>query len=329
MDRFKALRIHESDGRPSPRLETLGLDDLSAGAVVIRGEWSSVNYKDALAITGAGKIMRRFPLVAGVDVAGRVLSSDDDRYSEGDPVLVVGCGLGETRDGGFSELTRVPADALVPIPPGLSTREAMAIGTAGFTAALALDRMEHNGQHPDLGPLLVSGATGGVGSLAISMAAGLDYRVTALTGKVEAAEYLEALGASEIIDRREITPGTRPLERAIWGGAIDSLGGPLLGWLTRTTVPHGNIACIGLAAGIELETTVMPLILRGVNLLGINSVDVPLKLRTSVWRRLAGDLRPAHLERIVTREIGLEDLADAARAWVDGKITGRAVVRLS
>jgi NADPH2:quinone reductase len=297
--------------------------------LVIRGAYSSINYKDALAATGKGKILRRHPLVAGVDISGTVQSSADPRFKTGDPVVVVGCGLGETTDGGFTEVARVRADAVTPLPEGLDLRSAMAIGTAGFTAGLALHRMEQNDQRPELGPIAVTGATGGVGSVAIDIFSRHGYAVTALTHKDGAAAYLQSLGAREVQLISTLQLGARPLEKAIWGGAVDNLGGSVLGWLTRTTVPFGNIASIGLAAATELHTTVLPFILRGVSLLGINSVEVPRALRLLVWQRLGTDLKPAHLDRIVSREVTLDDLPACFDAYIAGRITGRTIVRLA
>jgi len=329
MKPFKAFRIHSEDGRHvEARLEDITLDDLSDGDVVIRGAWSSVNYKDALAATGAGRILRRFPLVGGVDIAGTVVSSSDPRVAVGEQVIVNGCGLSETHDGGFAEYARVRGEWTTPMPDGLDARTAMGLGTAGFTAALAIHRMEQNGQTPAGGPIAVDGATGGVGSMAIDMLSRRGYRVTALTSKTTATQYLENLGATEILNVTELELGDRPLEKAIWGGAIDNLGGDVLAWLTRTTKSCGNIASIGLVAGIELQTTVMPFILRGVSLLGINSVEVPRDLRITVWNRIAGDLAPAHLDAIVKREVTLADLPRIFADYIDGNVTGRTVVRL-
>lgn len=328
-ERFDALRVHRSDaGDVEARLEQVGLDDLAPGEVVIAAQFSDINYKDALAVTGAGRIMRRFPLVGGIDVAGEVVSSDDHRYRTGEAVLVTGCGLGEDRDGGYSEYVRVPGDAVVPLPPGLDAWHAMCLGTAGFTAALAIHRMEHNGQRPDGGPVAVTGATGGVGSIAVDMLAGRGYEVVAVTGKDSADEYLRELGAARVLRRDEIDLGQRPLEKAQWAGAIDNVGGELLTWLTRTTNWWGNIASIGLAASPEVHTTVMPFILRGINLLGINSVATPRELRLAVWQRIATDLAPRHLERIGTRTIALHELATAFEPLLRGEVTGRTVVRL-
>ncbi len=329
MASFRAYRLHEQDGESRGRLETIELESLSAGDVVIRAVWSDVNYKDALAGTGKGRIAKRFPLVGGIDVAGHVHASDDARFKEGDAVLVAGCGLSEDHDGGYAEYVRVPGDWVVPLPDGLSLRESMAIGTAGFTAGIAVDRMQHNGQRPDGGPILVNGATGGVGSYAIDMFAGLGYQVTAFTGKHDADGYLKTLGAGDICYRGEVEMGTRPLEKALWGGAVDSVGGDELGWLTRTVKPGGNIASIGLAGGFTLNTTVMPFILRGVNLLGINSVYIPAETRDRVWHRLGTDLRPRHFDDIVTRTVDLDGLADVFDDYVAGKNTGRTLVRIS
>jgi len=327
---FKAFRIHAEDGRHvEARLDEITLDDLCDGDVVIRGAYSSINYKDALAATGAGRILRRFPLVGGVDIAGTVVSSSDPRVAAGDEVIVNGCGLSETHDGGFAEYARVRGEWTTPMPAGLDARTAMGLGTAGFTAALAIHRMEQNGQTPEQGPIAVTGATGGVGSMAIDMLSRRGYSVTALTSKTTADEYLHSLGASEILYLKELELGERPLEKACWGGAIDNLGGAILAWLTRTTKSYGNIASIGMAAGVELSTTVMPFILRGVSLLGINSVEAPRDLRITVWNRIAGDLAPAHLEQSVNREIALADLPQYFPDYIDGNVTGRTIVRLS
>jgi acrylyl-CoA reductase (NADPH) len=328
MKDFKAFRIHSENGRIVARFDTLELDDLGPGEVVIRVAYSGINYKDALAATGAGKILRRYPLVGGIDLAGSVESSSDARYRPGDAVLVTGCGLSETHDGGYAEYARVPGDWVIPMPPGLDSFSAMAIGTAGFTAALAIHRMEQNGQEPGGGPIAVTGASGGVGSIAIDMLSSRGYRVVAISGKAAAAPYLRELGAGEVLTRQEIELGTRPLETPRFGGAIDNLGGELLGWLTRTVDFWGNIASIGLAADPALNTTVMPFILRGVALLGINSSATRREWRLTVWQRIATDLKPRHLDRIVTRAIDFDDLPGAFAAYVDGRVTGRTVVRI-
>ena len=329
MKKFRAYRIDESDGKVVAGFEELAIDDLTEGNVVIRVSHSTINYKDALAATGAGKILRRYPLNGGIDLAGVVESSDDPELEAGTPVLVNGCGLSETVDGGYSGYARVDSASVVPIPAGLTPAEAMQIGTAGYTAALAIHRMEQNGQRPENGPVVVTGATGGVGSLAIDMLDGRGYEAVAVTGKGDEEDYLRDIGARRILLRDELDLGKRPLEKALWAGAIDNLGGDYLAWLTRTVDYGGNIASIGLASSPSLNTTVMPFILRAVCLLGINSVDTPRDLRLAVWSRIAGDLRPRHLERIGHTEIGFDELPGAFRQYLDGSITGRIVVRVS
>jgi acrylyl-CoA reductase (NADPH) len=266
--------------------------------------------------------------VGGIDFAGEVVSSQNPEFKPGQKVLVNGCGLSETHDGGYAEYARVQGDWVVPIPAGLDEFQCMAIGTAGYTAALAIHRMEQNGQRPEGGEIVVTGATGGVGSLAIDMLAGRGYKVAALTGKKSVTEYLAQLGAARVLLREGLNLGSRPLEEAQWAGAIDNLGGDVLAWLTRTTNFWGNIACIGLAASAELKTTVVPFILRGVNLLGINSVFTPRPLRLAVWQRLASDLKPRHLDKIVTRTVSLDELPQAFEPYVKGAVTGRAVVKI-
>jgi acrylyl-CoA reductase (NADPH) len=326
---FRAFRIHETDGRIAARFEDLTLDALTPGEVVIDVEYSGINYKDALAATGASRILRRHPLVGGIDLAGTVRSSADARFRTGDPVLVTGSGLSETLDGGYAEVARVQAESVIPMPRGLDAFHAMALGTAGFTAALAIHRMEHNGQEPARGPIVVTGATGGVGSVAIDMLAGRGYEVIAVTGKEESADYLKSLGASKVILRRDLQLGSRPLEAARYAGAIDNVGGDVLAGLTRQIDFWGNIASVGLAGGANLVTTVMPFILRGVNLLGINSSATRRAERLAVWSRIAGDCAPRHVERIVTRTIAFDELPTAFQAHIDGKVTGRTVVKIA
>ncbi|HYC08373.1 MAG TPA: oxidoreductase [Steroidobacteraceae bacterium] len=328
MNRFRAYRIHSEGGKVVARFEELALEDLAPGEVVIRVSHSGINYKDALAATGAGKILRRYPLVGGIDLAGVVESSSDPRFRSGDAVLVTGCGLSETHDGGYAQFARVPGDWVIPMPQGLDAATAMGIGTAGFTAALAIHRMEQNGQQPAGGPIAVTGASGGVGSVAIDMLSARGYRVVAVSGKRDASAYLTELGASEVLLRADLDFGSRPLEAARFAGAIDNLGGETLTWLTRTVDFWGNIASIGLAAGPELKTTVMPFILRGVALLGINSSATRREWRLAVWQRIATDLRPRHLARIVSRTIDLDELPGAFPAYLEGRVTGRTVVRI-
>lgn len=325
---FKAYRIHEIDKKIVARFEQLTLDELAPGDVVIRVLYSDINYKDALAATGAGKILRKYPLVGGIDLAGVVESSADPRCKSGDHVLVTGCGLSEVHDGGYAEYARVKGEWVIPMPEGLGAFRAMALGTAGFTAALAIHRMEHNGQTPAKGPIVVTGATGGVGSIAIDMLSSRGYDVIAVTGKAESADYLRALGASDVLLRKEIDYGKRPLEAARFGGAIDNVGGDTLTWLTRTVDTSGNIACIGLAGGAELHTSVMPFILRGVNLLGINSSATLREMRLIVWNRIATDLKPRHLDKIVTQTIDFDALPGAFQSYLDGTVTGRTVVKI-
>ena len=329
MSTFKAFRIHQVDDGVAADFEDMAVDQLTAGEVVVAVEWSGINFKDALAATGKGKILRQYPLNGGIDLSGTVVESADDRYQPGDAVLVCGCGLSETQDGGFAERARVPGDCIVPIPDGISTREAMAIGTGGFTAAIAVHRMEQNGQTPDHGSILVTGATGGVGSFAIDMLSARGYHVTAFTGKSDQHDFLSTLGADEFVDRHSVEMGTRPLERATWGGAVDNAGGDTLAWLTRTVKPWGNIASIGLVSDFRLNTTVMPFILRGVSLLGINSIEMPAEFRSMIWERLASDLKPRHLDDIVTAEIGFDELPAAFDAFMDGSHVGKTVVRIA
>lgn len=328
MKSFKAFRIHQEDGRVAARFESLSIDDLGAGEVVIRVSYSSINYKDALAATGAGKILRKFPLVGGIDLSGEVVSSSDQRFKTGDKVLVTGCALSETHDGGYAEYARMKGDWVIPLPPGMSEFDVMALGTAGFTAALAVHRMEHNGQIPAMGPIVVTGATGGVGSVAIDLLSGRGFEVVAVSGKPEADDYLKSIGATKILRRQEIDFGSRPLEAARWGGAVDNVGGKTLTWLTRTVDFWGNIASIGLAESAALNTTVMPFILRGVSLIGINSSATPRAVRLPVWERIGGDLRPRHLDRIVTRTIDFDELPQAFDDYLKGRIVGRTVVRI-
>jgi NADPH2:quinone reductase len=329
MPSFRAFRIHEIDRRIVSRFDSITLEDLSPGDVVVRVSCSDINYKDALAATGKGRILRRYPLVGGIDFAGEVASSADARFAPGQKVLVTGCGLSESHDGGYAEYARVQGDWVIPVPAGMTELDAMKLGTAGFTAALAIHQMERNGQQPANGPVVVTGATGGVGSLAINMLAGRGYDVVAVSGKKEAEPYLREIGAERVLVRQEIDLGSKPMEKATWAGAIDNLGGPVLAWLTRTVDQWGNIASVGLAGGHELVTTVMPFILRGVNLLGINSVLTPRATRLEVWARIAGDLRPAQLDRICTRVVPFEELPGQFDDYLKGRVTGRVVVKIA
>ena len=329
MDKFRAYRIDEQDGKIVAGFQEMSIDDLTEGNIVIKVSHSTINYKDALAATGAGRILRRYPLNGGIDLAGTVVSSEDADFQPGSAVLVNGCGLSETIDGGYSGYARVDSDSVVPIPEGMSALEAMQIDTAGYTAALAIHRMEQNGQRPESGPVVVTGATGGVGSIAIDMLDGRGYEVVALTGKGTEEGYLKSIGARRILLRDQVDLGKRPMEKAQWAGAIDNLGGDYLTWLTRTTAYGGNIASIGLAASPALNTTVLPFILRAVCLLGINSVDTPRELRLAVWSRIGDDLMPRNLDTIGSRSIGFDQLPEAFQAHIDGTVTGRTVVEIS
>jgi len=326
-DRFRAFRIHNDDAGYRSGIEDVSLDDLAPGEVVIRTAYSSVNFKDALAGTGQGRILRRFPLVGGIDVAGHVVASSDPKIREGDAVLVTGCGLGETRDGGYSEYARVQAQWTIPLPAGMDLRESMILGTAGFTAALALHRMLDNRQTPELGPLCVTGASGGVGSLALDIFSRAGFTVHAVSGKADRHEYLRSLGASQVLGRDALAT-TRPLESVRFGGGLDNVGGPMLASLLAQTAPYGNVASAGLAASHVLDATVMPFIIRGVSLLGVASAGTARDIREEVWRRLAGDWKPAHLQRICTREVELEQLPDVFATMLAGRSFGRTLVRL-
>jgi len=328
MKKFSAYRIFEQDGKSVGRFVELRLEDLDPGEVVIQSHYSSVNFKDALAATGAGRVIRRFPCVGGVDVAGVVESSTDVRFKPGDEVLVTGYGMGVDHDGGFAEYVRVPADWVVPLPEGLTLHDAMALGTAGFAAALSIHRLEQNELRPMAGRVIVTGATGGVASLAIQMLAQLGYQVVALTGKDSEHDYLKSLGTSEILSRRGLVMGTRPLEKAQWAGALDAVGGETLAWLSRTMQQNGVIASFGNAGGIELHTTVMPFILRGVRLIGIDSAATAMPLRREIWHRLATDLYPKQLAE-VAHEVMFERLPAAFLQLMQGKSHGRTVVRFA
>jgi NADPH2:quinone reductase len=329
MDSFRALRIFNDGGRIRSAIVNATLEELTPGDVVIRAAYSSVNYKDALAATGTGKILKTFPLIGGIDVSGTVVSSADARFAPGDDVLVTGYDLGVAQDGGFAGLVRVPADWVVKLPAALSLRDAMVYGTAGFTAALSVVRLERNGLRPGTGPVAVTGATGGVGSVAVGILHALGYEVTAITGKSDAEEYLRSLGAARVQPRDALELGTRPLEKATWAAAVDVAGGDLLAWLVRTTVPWGGVASTGLTGGANLSLTVMPFILRGVSLIGVDSVACPADLRRHTWQRLATDMRPRALASIAPSDITLDDLPAAFDTLLEGQARGRHVVHLA
>jgi len=328
MNKINALRIFSEDGKISSRVSEVALDELAAGDVVFKTAYSSVNYKDALAATGAGKIIRKFPLTGGIDAAGTVVSSSDSRFKAGDDIICTSYDMGVAHDGGYSQYCRVPADWVVPLPKTLSLFEAMALGTAGYTAGLAIHLLEHNDMKPANGKVLVNGATGGVASLCIDMLSALGYQVTALTGKDGEHGFLKKIGASEVLARKALDMGSRPLEKALWAAAFDSVGGEQLAWLTRTMQPSGVIASFGNAGGIELKTTVLPFILRGVRLIGVDSGFTPMPLRRRVWERLATDLKPRHLDDIAST-ITMNDLPGYFEKMLKGETRGRAVVRIS
>lgn len=326
---FKAFRINNDAEGYRSGIENISLNDLSEGDVVIRGEWSGINYKDALAATGKGKILQKYPLVGGIDVAGEVVTSECERFSPGDKVLVTGCNLSEKRDGGYSQYLRLDSNSIIPLPNGLTTREAMGIGTAGFTAAISLYRMEALGQTPAAGPIVITGASGGVGSFAIDILTRVGYEVHAITGKVDQFDYLENLGATQCISRHDLHWGQAPLESIRWAGCIDNVGGDMLAGISRVIGLWGNIACCGMAGGIGLNGTNLPLILRGVSLIGISSNNTPYDIRKILWDRLANEWRPQYLDTIVNNEVRLEDLGEAFDVLMKGDSLGRTVVNLA
>ncbi|MGV8933613.1 MAG: YhdH/YhfP family quinone oxidoreductase [Gallionellaceae bacterium] len=327
--KFRAYRIFNEDNKVVSRWVDLTLDELDAGTVVIRTAYSSVNYKDALAATGAGKVIRRFPCVGGIDVAGVVESSQDPRFNVGDEVLVTGYDMGVAHDGGYAELVRVQADWVVPLPQGLSLQQAMALGTAGFTAALSLYRLQQNDVKPANGKVVVTGASGGVGSLAIAMLAQLGYHVVAITGKDGEHDYLKSLGAAEVLPRSAIdSNSTRALEKSLWAAALDAVGGSTLAWLTRTMQQNGAIASFGNAGGVELNTTVLPFILRGVRLIGIDSAATAMDLRQKIWHKLANEWRPTQLDKIA-QTLDFEQLPEVFDNMLSGHTQGRIVIKIS
>jgi putative YhdH/YhfP family quinone oxidoreductase len=328
--KFKAFRLTEADRKVRGEFVECTLDDLDPGDVVVRVAYSDVNYKDALAATGKGRILRRASCIGGIDFSGTVGSSSDARFTKGDAVLGVGFDLGVAHHGGYAEYARVPGDWLVKLPQGMSLWDAMAFGTAGFTAGIAIVRMEHNGLTPANGPVIVDGATGGVGSIALSALAKRGYEVVALTGKAGEADWLKRLGAKEVKLRSEIDlTKIKPLDKAVWAGAVDNLGGDILAWIASTMKVNGVIASIGLAASANLNTTVMPFILRGVSLLGINSTDSPSQaLRLEVWRRLATDLRPPALKDMA-ETIPFERLPAVFERFIAAQVRRRVVVDLA
>jgi acrylyl-CoA reductase (NADPH) len=323
----KAYRVHAEGKFGTGRFDQMSHAELDAGDVVVRIAYASVNYKDALTARGKAKIALKFPLVVGIDLAGIVEESADARFKKGDEVIVHSFGLGAEHDGGYAELGRFPGDWVIPLPKGLSLFEASALGVAGHTAALAVDLMELNGLAPEKGKVLVNGATGGVASIAIDILAQRGYQVVAMSGKAEQADYLKSLGATEVIGRADVPEKQRPLEDAQWAGAVDSVGGAQMGWLIRRMQRDGVIAAFGNASGAAFDGNVLPFILRGVRLLGVN-VNNPYATMARLWQRLATDLRPRHLEKIA-RRIRFEELETAFDDLLAARVTGRQVVDFS
>jgi putative YhdH/YhfP family quinone oxidoreductase len=323
---FKAFLIRQDEGKVVGGFTEMTEAELDPGEVTIRVAYSSVNYKDALAATGAGRIIRRYPCIGGIDLSGTVIASADARFAPGDKVLATSYDIGVAHHGGYAEVARIPADWVIKLPQGLSLKDAMALGTAGFTAGLGIVRMEENGLKPANGPVIVTGATGGVGSLAIDMLAGLGYHVVALTGKETEKDYLLGLGAKEVMLRQSLDLAKiKPLGKETWAGAVDNLGGDVLAWIASTMKQGGTIASIGLAASMTLNTTVAPFILRGACLLGIDSGYIGEPYRAGVWRRLTSDLRPRHLAAM-TRCMAFADLPSVFDDFIQARIKGRVVV---
>lgn len=328
MSTFRAFRIHNDDAGYRAGIESMTADALSPGEVLVKAAYSSVNFKDALAGTGKGKILRQFPLNGGIDVAGHVVASTDPAFREGDAVLCTGSSLSETRDGGYGEYARLDARWTIPLPSGLSLRESMILGTAGFTAALALLRMQDNRQTPALGPIAVTGASGGVGQLAIDIFSRAGYEVHAISGKPDHFDFLRSLGAVECIDRHQLVFSGKPMDSVRFGGALDNVGGTMLAGLLPLVAPYGNLAICGNAGGIAFDSTVMPFIIRGANLLGIASAGTARDIRDQIWQHLANDWKPQHLERIATREITFDELPGVFVRMLAGDSFGRTLVRI-
>ncbi len=332
---FKALWADTPDSDPNQFKEIRSevretrIDELTAGDVIIKAEYSGINYKDALALTGKGKILRQLPLIPGIDVSGTVVESQNKNFKEGDPVLINGANLGEKHCGGYSQYLRVPADIVIHRPNDLSAQEAMIFGTAGFTAALAIHQMEHNGLRPEKGEVLVTGATGGVGSLALSFLNQLGYETEAWTRRQEHSEWLYACGAAKVTDVSDFDFSTAPLDSVKWAGAIDNVGGEYLSYILPRIDLWGSVGSIGLAKSEKLDTTVFPFILRGVNLLGVSSNNCPQKLRQQIWQKISGEMKPKNLDHMLSREITMDELPEAAQSIIAGEHLGRILVRLA
>ncbi len=325
----ECLRVHQKDKATETRLESIDRSDIGSGEVLIKVEYSGLNYKDALAVTGTSPIIRKFPLVPGIDLAGEVVESSDENFKVGDKVLANGCGLGEEHDGGFSEYARIPSAWTIPLPSGLTTKQAMTLGTAGFTAALGLYRMEINGQNPALGPIVVTGASGGVGSFAVNILSRKGYQVIAISGREEQHQRLKELGASQVVTAEELELSSSPLQKIRFGGAIDNVGGELLPKIIASTNLWGNVVSIGVAAGAEFNAAVFPFILRGVSLLGASSANCPIELRRALWQRLGDDLKPSMLSDVVSDEISLSEIVSQASKLLARKCHGRTIIKIS
>lgn len=326
---FNAFVVNKIEDDFSASIQKVTIDDLSAGEVIIKVAYSSVNYKDGLASIPEGKIVRSYPFIPGIDLAGTVVRSNDDRFSEGDQVIVTSYELGVSHTGGYSEYARVPGDWIVPLPEGLSLEEAMVLGTAGFTAALSVHRLEENGLTPDKGSVLVTGATGGVGSIAVAMLAKRGYHVVASTGKESEHDYLKAIGASEVISREGVTGEKyRPLDKQLWAAAVDPVGGKTLSSIVSKLHYNGSVAVSGLTGGTEVPTTVFPFILRGINILGIDSVYCPMETRKNLWQRMATDLKSEALLHTIKQEVTLETLPQALSGILKGEARGRTIVKI-
>lgn len=329
IQQFDALVVNKQDDQFTVNIQQLSLDDLPQGEVLIRVHYSGVNYKDSLAAIPNGNIVSSYPIVPGIDMAGVVVSSEDSRFKEGDEVIATSYGIGVSQSGGYSQFARVPAEWIVPLPDGLTMKEAMIVGTAGFTAALSVLRLEENNLTPGQGSVLVTGATGGVGSFAVSILSKLGYSVEASTGKESEHGYLKAIGAATIVSREDVYDGKlRALGKQKWSGAVDPVGGEPLASVLSQIKYGGAVAVSGLTAGTSLPATVFPFILRGVNLLGIDSVNCPMDTRLKVWHRLATDLKLEHLEQLVQQEITLEELPDVLPTLLKGEAKGRTIVKL-
>lgn len=326
---FFALVVDQNDGNFEINMQTIGVEDLQKGEVLIKVQFSSLNYKDALACIPNGKVVQSYPHIPGVDLSGTVISSQDPRFQKGQRILVTGFGLGVSHFGGFSQFARVPAEWIVPLPESLELDEAMIIGTAGFTAALSIERLEHNGLHPQNGPVLVTGSTGGVGSFAVAMLATKGYQVVASTGKEEEHDFLYSLGASEIIHRDEVNPNQiRPLSKQRWAGAIDPVGGRSLAFILSSMQYGGSVAVSGLTGGGEFSATVHPFILRNINLLGIDSVNYPIELRKTLWERIGVDMKQTNLIRRIGYRIQLREVPNYIPKILSGQIRGRVIIEL-